>query len=341
MKATASNQTISWFNNRYKEDALELSPEFQRNPVWQQPQKDYLIETIMLSLPVPEIYYVNRVQPNGDSVYIVVDGQQRLRTIIEFVNNEFEIKHTIKSYPNIKKFDDLSDHEKLRFWSYMIVVRDLEDSTDDDVRDLFQRINKYSIVLNDQELRNARFKGNFLQLIQKIGEHDYWTSSGIFSVNDIRRMLDLEYISILMASLIGGIFNRKERVDEFYVMYEEEFDESNYYNDRFIEIIELIDTVLPELKKTKWKNKVNFYSLFLALETLNLTHKDTTIFEKLTTALSEFEDYLELAKNEADGISQDFIDYYDAATYGTNDKEKRLRRHRILTDYFKEKLFTN
>ena len=180
-----------------------------------------------------------------------------------------------------------------------------------------------------------------MQLVQKIGEHDYWTSSGIFSANDIRRMLDLEYISILMASLIGGIFNRKERVNEFYVMYEEEFDESNYYGDRFIEIIELIDTVLPEIKKTKWKNKVNFYSLFLSLEALKLTHKDIAIFQKLTNALSEFEDCLDQAKNETDGISQDFIDYYDAATYGTNDKEKRLRRHRILNDYLKKKLPTS
>ena len=73
MKAIASNQTITWFYQRYKENALELSPDFQRNPVWQQPQKDYLIETILLELPVPEIYMVNRIKPTGESTYVVVE----------------------------------------------------------------------------------------------------------------------------------------------------------------------------------------------------------------------------------------------------------------------------
>ena len=67
MKAIASNQTITWFYQRFKENALELSPDFQRNPVWQQPHKDYLIETILLQLPVPEIYMVNRIKPTGES----------------------------------------------------------------------------------------------------------------------------------------------------------------------------------------------------------------------------------------------------------------------------------
>ena len=85
MKAMATNQTIQWFYQRFREESLILSPEFQRNPVWQQPQKEYLIETILLDLPMPEIYVVNRISPEGESHYIVVDGQQRLRTIIEFI----------------------------------------------------------------------------------------------------------------------------------------------------------------------------------------------------------------------------------------------------------------
>jgi len=338
MKAMASNQNVSWFNQRYKENTLELSPEFQRNPVWQQPQKDYLIETILLGLPTPEVYYVTRIKPNGESIYVIVDGQQRLRTIIEFVNNEIELKSKIKEYPSIKKFDDLSDTEKQRVWRYPIVVRDLEDSTDDDVRDLFQRLNKYSFVLNDQELRNARFKGEFLRVVQELSEHEFWTGSGIFSVNDIRRMLDLEYISILLTSMIGGIYNRKERLDEFYVMYENEFEESSYYKNSFINILEIIDSIFPNIRTTKWKNKVNFFSLFLSLNSLKIDKDQHELLSKLKDALTLFESNLEIAKNDPSEIDEKYSEYFDAATYGTNDKEKRIRRHKILSDFLKEYL---
>lgn len=100
MKAIATNQTIQWFYQRFKEDALVLSPEFQRNPVWQPPQKEYLIETILLDLPVPEIYILNRITSAGESTYVVVDGQQRLRTILEFVTEEFIIKTPSDLFPN-------------------------------------------------------------------------------------------------------------------------------------------------------------------------------------------------------------------------------------------------
>lgn len=112
------------------------------------------------------------------------------------------------------------------------------------MRSLFQRLNKYAVVLNEQELRNARFRGEFLHTVEKLGEHPLWVGSGIFSPNDIRRMIDLEFISILLESLIGGIFNRRERLDEVYANYEKEFEEANYYTDRFKSILEVIDAVL-------------------------------------------------------------------------------------------------
>lgn len=334
MKALATNQTIQWFYQRHKESALLLSPDFQRNPVWQSPQKDYLIETILLSLPVPEVYLVNRITPDGDSTYVVVDGQQRLRTIIEFISEEFTIKHTINSFKNIKKFSDLDSEQKQKFWRYPIVVRDLEDSSDNDVRDLFQRLNKYAFVLNDQELRNARFKGCFLKAVTMIGELPFWTCSGLFSANDIRRMIDLEFISILLATIIGGIFHRKDRLDEFYVMYEKEFDASNHYIERFQKILELIELIVPDIVKTRWSNKSDFYSLFISLDQLE-TNPD--IIEKLKTILHDFSREIENVKVNQDNATQDAKDYLDAATYGTNDKDRRIKRHNILFKYIIDK----
>jgi hypothetical protein len=333
MKATASNQSITWFLQRYKENSLELSADFQRNPVWLQPQKVYFIETILLDLPVPEVYMVNRIKPTGESTFIIVDGQQRLRTIIEFVTEEFIIKEPFESHPHVKRFSNLTEPEKQRFWRYPIVVRDLEDSTDDDIRDLFQRINKYSVVLNEQELRNAKFKGLFLKTIQQLSDNDYWTSSGIFSANDFRRMIDLEFISILLTTMIGGIYNRKERIDEFYVMYENEFEEANYYIDRFTRIIETIDDLVSNIKLSRWRNKAEFYTLFLVADDLQFTKANPELLVKIQEFINLFERLVQDAKNNREEANRDFVDYLDAATYGTNDKEKRIRRHQILKQF--------
>lgn len=338
MKATATNQSISWFFQRYKEGALEISPDFQRNPVWLQPQKDYLIETILLELPIPEIYIVNRLKSDGTSTYVIVDGQQRLRTILEFSTGELLLKQAPSGFTNVFSFSDLLEEQKLKFWRYPIVVRDLEDSSDTDIRDLFERLNKHAVILNEQELRNARFKGEFIKTVEKLGELSFWTTTGIFSANDIRRMLDLEFISILLTTLIGGIYNRKERIDEFYANYEEEFEEASYYIDKFQNILETIEAILPDIKKTRWRNKADFYTLFLSIEALSINFNEAEKIRKLSEALSIFETVIDEAKNDPESVEMLFKDYAEAATYATNDKEKRFRRFKILSEFLKMEL---
>jgi hypothetical protein len=334
MKAVASNQTISWFYQRYKEGALILSPDFQRNPVWQQPQKEYLIETILLDMPIPEIYLVNRISLDGSSTWIVVDGQQRLRTILEFVNDALTVQLSIDTYKYIHKFSEISDEEiKKKIWRYPLVIRDLEDSSDYDVRSLFQRLNKYSYALNDQELRNARFVGNFKETIERLGENEFWTISGIFSSNDIRRMSDLEYIGILLSSLIGGIYNRNDRLDEFYTMYDKEFEQQQYYIDQFNKVLEMISLVSPNIGKTIWRNKSNFFALFLVLANLDENRKDFKNLEMIKEKLVAFESEIKQAKIDEATATKDILNYLEAMSYGTNDKEKRIRRVQLLTNY--------
>jgi hypothetical protein len=334
MKAIATNQTISWFFQRFKEDTIILSPDFQRNPVWQKPQKDYLIETILLDLPIPEIYIVNRITSDGNSTWIVVDGQQRLRTILEFINNDLSVDLPNENLKDIHKFSDIKDEEKKKkIWRYPLVVRDLEDSSDDEVRNLFQRLNKYSFSLNDQELRNARFKGVFKKAVENLSELNFWTSSGVFSSNDIRRMLDLEFISILLTSLIGGIYNRSDRVDEFYTMYEDEFDQKDFYIDKFTGIIDLISMILPNISKTIWRNKSNLFTLFIVFGNLDEDKKRIDNFERIKEKLSSFETEIKNAKIDEKESNEDILTYIDAMSYGTNDKEKRIRRVQLLAKY--------
>ena len=174
MDFSSSDQTISWFRDRYHDASLVIQPTFQRNPVWAAKQKCYLIESILLKLPVPEIYIQQITTPNGDTTYAVVDGQQRLRTVLQFIGhegdpaelefNDFALdKLEPGSVWKDKTFAELSDFERQAFYSYRFSIRFLDTANIDDVRDMFRRLNKFLTPLNSQELRNATYSGPFVR----------------------------------------------------------------------------------------------------------------------------------------------------------------------------------
>ena len=88
MKFTSTLHPISWFRDHYLNERLEIKPPFQRRPVWTPKQKCYLIETILLNLPIPEIYVQRSVTADGEETFAIVDGQQRVRSVLRFIGSE-------------------------------------------------------------------------------------------------------------------------------------------------------------------------------------------------------------------------------------------------------------
>src|SRR5258706_16448255 len=80
--------SISWFQDQYKDGRLQLRPPFQRKPVWNDQRRCTLIESVLLDIPIPEVYVQVTQADDGTEVYGVVDGQQRLRTILQFIGIE-------------------------------------------------------------------------------------------------------------------------------------------------------------------------------------------------------------------------------------------------------------
>ncbi len=74
---------ITEFVKWSKEGSLIIAPPFQRKPVWTDRNKSYLIDSILNNYPVPELYIQVKTDSEGNSEYIIVDGQQRIRSILE------------------------------------------------------------------------------------------------------------------------------------------------------------------------------------------------------------------------------------------------------------------
>src|SRR5687768_630120 len=143
-----TTRTIAWFKQVNESGELEMKPPFQRNPVWTTPQKSYLVDSILNGFPVPELYMQEVIDEQGRQYHVVVDGQQRIRSCLEFIEGRFSInEEESPSWANMY-FDNLSAADKRAFFSYTFVVRTLPDIPDEEIRGIFQRINKNVVALN-------------------------------------------------------------------------------------------------------------------------------------------------------------------------------------------------
>jgi len=255
-------RSIIWFKKASDSGELDSKPPFQRNPVWTNRQKSSLIETVLCEYPIPELYMQEITSSSGEQKQIIVDGQQRINSVLGFLNSEYILENVQSKWEGLS-FDDLGDDDKKKIYEYSFVVRLLPDISEPELREIFQRINRNSVSLNLQELRHATYWGPFIKLMEEIADFEMWDSIGIYSANDRRRMLDIEFISELTIAYLNGIQNKKRKLEEYYQIYEVEFPYVEKVRTAFVIILEEIMRVLPEIGKTRWKKKSDFYSLFL------------------------------------------------------------------------------
>ncbi|CAN5798746.1 hypothetical protein BH11BAC3_BH11BAC3_12070 [soil metagenome] len=258
-------RSILWFKQIHDRGELEMKPPFQRNPVWTVKQKSYLIDSILNQYPVPEIYMQEIVTDKGEVQYVLVDGQQRIRASLEFVNNEFEIDPKDSPQWGNLSFEELKPEEKKRIYEYDFIARYLPDIPDAELRAIFQRLNSNNIVLNSQELRQATYWGPFIETMNDLADVDLWRKVDVFTNNDIKRMLDVEFISELAVGILHGLQNKKLSLDKYYELYEREFPERSKLKEVFDVVLREIVFTIPLIPDTRWSKKTDFYTLFLLL----------------------------------------------------------------------------
>lgn len=345
MKYHSSEFPISWFADRKREGNLILEPPFQRRLVWKLPQKSHLIESILMDFPVPEIYIQQTTTPEGHSTFGIVDGQQRISAMLAFVglmdtdsDNGFSMKYLEKEsdWRNLS-WEDLTEDQKTDFYRSKMAVRILDDATDEEVRDLFRRLNKYLTKLSDQELRNATYSGPLVQFSLAIAEDEYWSDNKIVTAEDIRRMKDIEFISeLVIGALNGPQAGSTKAIDDFYELYEEldELPQPRPLRRRFQVTWDTIAEILPDIRDNRWHNKTDYYSLFVSMSQLL---KDQRIPEENLGLVRDQLNQLEsgiatrLASEEA-AVTNEVIKYVRAVEKGSSDRARRGARHEVLTD---------
>jgi Protein of unknown function DUF262 len=349
MDFNSSEETISWFRDRYREGTLKIKPPYQRKPVWAARQKCSLVESILLKLPVPEIYVQQSTTPDGITTYAIVDGQQRVRTVLQFVGSESDPdqaeynKFVLDKLPPLsplanKSFADLSDDEKKAFYGYKFAVRYLNTAIDSELRDMFERLNRFLTPLKPQELRNARFTGPFVRFTLKLADLEYWAENRIVTATMIRRMGDVEFVSeLVIGTLHGPQGGSAADIDSYYVQfedYDDEFPGQTEAQKLFDGSLTTVRTLLPEINQTRWSNKTDFYSLFIAVASI-LRNRQTLRSSKVPAArkalLKLAEEVYERLADDHAKVPREATAYARAVEKGANDKARRAQRHTVVT----------
>lgn len=246
---------ISW----QKASNLVLAPYFQRRPVWKPGAKSYLIDTIVRGLPIPIIFLRDRrTDPNQlEPIREVVDGQQRLRTVLGYVSPDllsdyspardgFKVKKTHNKDIAGRTFDELDEESKRAILDYEFVVHVLPSRIDDrEVIQIFRRMNSTNYTLTTQENRNAKYFGEFKTSVYELAVEQLqrWRQWKTFTEDDIARMKEVEHTSECVLMIINQKIEGKSaaNIESAYKNYDETYFYRTEVENRFRSVMESID----------------------------------------------------------------------------------------------------
>jgi hypothetical protein len=268
---------ISW----QRSSTLELSPSFQRRPVWQAPAKSYLLDTIVRGLPMPIIFLrekksdLSKLLPTRE----VVDGQQRIRTIFSFIDpsllkdyksqrDDFVILKTHNLDLAGKKFDELDADFRQAILDYSFSVHIFPVQTDDrEILEIFARMNSTGVKLNDQELRNATYFGKFKTSMYCLASEqlERWRSWKIFTEYNIARMDEVELTSEFASLILKGLTGKSQAsINKFYRENDIDYPNQIEIENRFRTVMDTIDKMYgSDMRILPFRKETMFFHLFL------------------------------------------------------------------------------
>lgn len=305
----------------YQTGELVLQPKFQRRDVWSNKARSYLIDTIIRGKPIPKLYM--RVVSNPKTKRVireVVDGQQRIKSVLLFLDDGFKVSRTHNEDCGGKSFKDMDEDVKGDIHGYRFAIDILEEMPDEEVHDIFARLNTYSTTLNYQELRHAKYFGEFRASAYKLAYKfmPFWLKNGVFTDKQILRMVEAEFTSEILLAMTEGVSAGDKRViDNAYRNYDESFPLRRQKEKQFAVVFDLIGSVLKDsFPKSSFRSRRLLYPLACVICHMQFGLPDTkqertvlkpAMYDKVRVALESVDDIfikVKIAAEEAEELRQ-------------------------------------
>lgn len=330
------NDFLEWHERKQ----LVLSPKFQRRSVWKDVAKSFLIDSILRGKPLPKIFIRQLTDiRTRTTIREVVDGQQRLRTILDFINDGFKVKKVHNAEHGEKYFSQLDDTAQSAILTYKFSVDVLIGVEDADIMDIFARLNTYTTPLNKQELINAEFYGYFKQAVYSTSYryNKFWIENKVFSEYQTMRMNEVELTADVFIACLDGIQNRKS-VKTYYKKYDNCFEERVKIEECFDETISLITRIFGDsLKKSAFRKPALFYALVLALcniisniprlpVSVKILYNEKTE-SKIKSCLDRIEELM-----DSEELTKEELNFVTSISRATSDAESRITRTKYIVN---------
>jgi|694.fasta_scaffold31384_7 hypothetical protein len=240
--------SVAAFRDMDLEKTLITHPDIQRRPVWKSNSKMLLIDSLARGVPIGAITLYEDPQPEGYNIYEVIDGKQRLTTILDYLSDAFALdEQQVESADEDdiadvgreraetlygKLFTDLTRADTQKLLQYEIPVFIVRGTRDQAVQ-AFTRMNRHSYVLKPQEIRNAvystsKYLAASVQVTEGfsvgVGGEDStngFVALGVISESSLTRMQDIQYSSELLALVLDGEQNRRDSLNGYYDNFRE------------------------------------------------------------------------------------------------------------------------
>lgn len=325
---TPGPQTASWFLDLHSSRQLDLEPPYQRRSVWNLEYRQFFIDSVIRNYPTQSIFLDVTIDPDGPTKYRVLDGKQRLTSLIRFTQNEFSTPESLADLGlSDTYYADLPREIRARILGYLFTVESVTNVTSAELNQAFDRLNRNVARLNKQELRHAQYGGVFITKMERLADDVFWEVIGLVTPARRRRMLDVEYVSELYILATLGVQDGKEYLDRIYAEFDDEIPQEREADALFRRVrkfVTEIDLHLP-LAQTRFSNVADFYSLWAALTTL-LGEATAPAPEEAGDRLATFA--LELEVQDSSRARS----YVLAARQGSNKAANREARAATLRD---------
>jgi len=172
----SSDFSLQGLREMVESNIIDLTPKYQRRERWGVDRQSELIESFLLNIPVPPIYLAEEEY----GIYSIIDGKQRITATADFLSNSFKLRK-LESFPELNglKFRELPPplQNALRIRPYFRVITLLKQSKPELKYEVFLRLNRGGIRLNNQEIRNVAFRGHLNDAIYECAENDFLRSA--------------------------------------------------------------------------------------------------------------------------------------------------------------------
>lgn len=332
-----THQSIAWFWDLYQRGLLNLDPPYQRRSVWSQSYKDYFVDTVLLNYPAPAVFLYEEISDTGIANYAVVDGKQRLSTIFEFLGGAFPVGPgaTNASLRGLF-FEQLESDTKKAVFRYQFNIEYLPTTNETALSNIFDRINRNVARLTAQELRHARFNGEFATAVEQLSDYlsENMPMFPRISPSSRRQMKDAELVSQLLLALEVGVSSySQDELDAAFSSRDEEWEDGSEVERRARETLAVLgrwaDPLTAESSSRRLRNQSDFYSLFIATEELLRSGElpeDQAAVANLIKAL-EF-----VSTEDARQEHPQAKGYFEATRSASNDLSQRKYRVQFLKD---------